>query len=105
MWPLLRDLLAEVFRLVVALGSERVDHGRAACEQALVRERRRLFEALALLCLGLLLLAIGLLGLILLAWWALPPSGRLPVMGVLMLLLVAAGALLLDRARRRASGS
>ena len=101
MWSLLREVLLEAWRLAVALGLERVDQWKAACEQVLARERQRLFEALALLCLGLMLLALGLCGLLVLAWWALPDTSRGLVMGLLLAAFVTLGLLLLEQARRR----
>lgn len=87
--------------MAVALGLERVDQWKAACEQVLARERQRLFEALALLCLGLMLLALGLCGLLLLAWWSLPEASRGLIMGLLLGTFVTLGLLLLEQARRR----
>ncbi len=101
MWPLLQDLLRELLRLAIALGLERVEAWRSACLQALERERQRLFEALALMCLGLTLLALGLGGLLLLSWWALPQAWRVPVMVAALLLITAAGLGVLQAARRR----
>ena len=101
MWPLLQELLRELFRLSMALGLERVEQWRSTCVLALERERQRLFEVLALLCLGLLLLAVGLSGLLWLAWWSLPEAWRLPLMGSVLLLLTAAGMAVLGLARRR----
>ena len=101
MWALVHDLLRELFRLGMALGLERVEQWRADCAAALARERQRLFEVLALLCLGLMLFALGLAGLLLLAWWAMPLAWRLPAMGALLLLLAVSGALVLAMARRR----
>ena len=101
MWPVLQELLRELLRLAMAVGLERVEQWRSACTLVLERERQRLFEALALLCLGLLMLAVGLSGLLWLAWWALPEPWRLPLMGVLLLLLSVAGLSVLSLARRR----
>lgn len=101
MWPLLRDLLRELFQLGVALGFERVDQWRGECLAALARERQRLFEVLALMCLGLLLFTLGLAGLLAVAWWAMPDAWRLPVMAGLLMLLATGGLAVLSMARRR----
>lgn len=103
MWPELRALLRELFRLAVGLGLDRVEAWRNTCLEALARERQRLFEVLALLCLGLTLLALGLGGLLLLAWWSMPEAWRVPVMALALLLLTATGLGALQRARRRAT--
>ena len=101
MWALLHELLRELWRLAVALGLDRVDQWRAECLAALARERQRLFEVLALLCLGLMLFTLGLAGLLLLAWWAMPDAWRLPVMAAVLLLLAGGGLTVLSMARRR----
>lgn len=101
MWPLLRDLLRELFPLAVALSLDRLEQWRGSCMVALARERQRLFEVLALLCLGLMLFALGLGGLLLLAWWAMPDAWRLPAMAVALLGLAMAGLSVLWAARRR----
>ena len=101
MWPLLRDLLRELFQLGLALGFERVDQWRGECLAVLARERQRLFEGLALMCLGLLLFTLGLAGLLVVAWWAMPEIWRLPVMAGLLLLLTGGGVAVLSMARRR----
>ncbi len=101
MWPVLQELLRELFRLALAMGLDRVDQWRSACALALARERQRLFEVLALLCLGLLMLAVGLTGLLWLAWWAMPEAWRLPLMAAVLVLLSAAGLAVLGMARRR----
>lgn len=101
MWPLLHELVRDLFRLALAMGLERVDQWRSACIQALAQERRRLFEVLTLLCLGLMLCALGLSGLLLLAWWVMPEPWRVPMMAALLLLLTTAGAAVLGLARRR----
>ena len=101
MWPLLRELLRELFRLGVALGLDRVDQWRSECLAALGRERQRLFEVLALMCLGLMLFTLGLAGLLVVVWWAMPDAWRLPVMAGLLMALAGAGLAVLSMARRR----
>lgn len=101
MWPLLQEVLRELLRVALALGTDQAEQWRSRCLSALARERQRLFEVLALLCLGLVLLAIGLSGLLWLTWWALPDAWRLPLMGVLLGLLSATGLWLLAWAMRR----
>lgn len=101
MWALVHELLRELLRLGMALGLERVEQWRADCTAAIARERQRLFEVLALLCVGLMLCALGLAGLLLLAWWAMPAPWRLPVMGAVLLFLAAGGGLVLATAHRR----
>ena len=101
MWPLLRDLLRELFQLGVALGLNRVDQWRGECLAALARERQRLFEVLALMCLGLMLFTLGLAGLLALAWWAMPDAWRLPVMAALLMGMAGGGWGVLAMARRR----
>ncbi|NBO77173.1 MAG: hypothetical protein EBV28_09265 [Betaproteobacteria bacterium] len=101
MWPVLRELLRELFKLGLGAAGQWAQEWRDTCIQALERERQRLFEGLALLCLGLVLFTLGLTGLLLLGWWALPADWRLPVMATVMFALTALGWAVLGLARRR----
>ena len=100
MWPLLRDILRELFQLVLCAAGQQAQAWREACVQALVRERQRLLEGLALLCLGLVLFTLGLAGLLLVLWQVLPEPTRLLAMGVLMTSLMLLGLLVLSLAWR-----
>jgi uncharacterized membrane protein YqjE len=100
-WPLLRDVLRELLQLGLCAAGQQAQAWRDACVQALVRERQRLFEGLALLCLGLVLFTLGLAGLLLVLWWVLPEPARLVAMGVLTATLMMLGLAVLGLAWRR----
>lgn len=69
----------------------------------LEEEKRRAADALLAAALGLLLLGIGLLLAIAGIVWLMPPTWRLPVLGLLAVAFLIAGTLLLRQARRRVS--
>ena len=94
-------LLQDLVRLGREWGAVRVDLWRAQAQAAVEREQRRVFDTLALLAIGLLLSTMGLAGLLLLLWTELPTTWRLPVVGLLLIGLGAAGAASLMGARRR----
>lgn len=103
MWRTLRTLAGELLRIGQDWGHQRWQAWQLQCRQALARERQRLFEALALLCLGLLACAIGLGGLLVLAWLVLPPEARVPVLAAALVILSAGGLALVWAARQRVS--
>ena len=83
------------------LGALRLEGWRVEAQRALARERRRLFDALAFLGLGLLLCAVGAGGLLVLLWAELPPPWRGAVVGAVLLIVLATGVALLRAARVR----
>lgn len=90
------ELLLELARLGCAWGLRRVQQWRRQLLTVLARERRRAFDAVVLLGLGLVLCTVGLCGLLLVAWWSLPEPARPAVMlGLLTLVTLFGGALLL----------
>lgn len=95
------ELLLELARLARIWGFQRLQQWRTQALTALARERRRAFDAVVLLGLGLVLCTVGLCGLLLVAWWALPEPARVPAMAALLMLVIVFGAALLLLARRR----
>lgn len=97
----MQELLRQALSLVLELGLLRLKDWRVEIQRAIDRERRRLFDALAFLGLGLLLCTLGAGGLLLLLWAELPPPWRGAVLGATLLIVLAVGVALLRAARAR----
>lgn len=95
------DLLQGLTQLGRQWGAARFALWRAEARAAWEREQRRLFDALALLTLGLFASTMAVSGLLLLLWTELPERWRGMVVGSLLMLLLAMGLALLAAARRR----